>query len=66
MSRIVMLLVTMITLAAVAGCPGRTELVEHVGGAPKQQLDDVKARVNAAEDKLEEKAKAAATAAATE
>lgn len=55
-----------LTLAAAAGCPGRDALVEQVGGAPKQQLDDVRTRVHAAEVKIEQRTDTAAAAGATE
>lgn len=66
MPRIPRLPVIVVTIAAAAGCPGRDALVEQVGGAPKQQLDDVKRRVHAAETKAEQNAAAAAAVHTTE
>ena len=66
MSRTLALLVTVVTLAAAAGCPGRDALVDQVGGAPKQQLDEVKSRVHAAEVKIQKQADTAAAANTTE
>ena len=47
-------------LAVLPGCPERTELIEHAGGAPGRQVDEARLRVKAAEDKIQAKTDAAA------
>jgi hypothetical protein len=66
MSRTPRRIAIVVTLAAAAGCPGRDALVDQVGGAPRQQLDEVRVRVHAAEVKIQQKTDAAAAANATE
>jgi hypothetical protein len=45
-----------------AGCPEREEAINKVGGAPKEQVDIARERLNRAENKLQDNAAAAAAA----
>lgn len=52
-----------LVVLALGGCPERKEMSEQVGGAPKAQVDQARARIEKAEKKLEENAAAAAAVA---
>jgi hypothetical protein len=48
---------------ALSGCPEeRKEVTDKVGGAPKEQVDVARERLNKAEDKMQQNAAAAAAA----
>jgi hypothetical protein len=46
--------------ALLCACPGRKELVEEIGGAPAAQVEQARSSLHQSEQRLEEKAAAAA------
>jgi len=59
--RLIPFSLSIVLVAALAGCPDREELVDQVGGAPGRQMQDVRTKVKAAEQKEAARATAATT-----
>ena len=60
----VLVFATLALVAALAACPDdqRKDVINAVGGAPRDQVDVAKERLGKAEDKLQDRAAAAAAA----
>lgn len=52
--------VVIVIIAGVAGCPERDAVVDAVGGAPGRQVEDARMRAKAAEDKIKKNTDSAA------
>jgi len=65
MKRTVSVLVCLL-LPGLAGCPDRKEVIDQVGGAPAQQVDIARQRIDKAEANLQKQGAAADAVAAPE
>jgi hypothetical protein len=62
MRKIALVSFVLVVVAAMSGCPDREETINKVGGAPKEQTDIARERLDKAETKLQDNANAAAAA----